>query len=73
MNRPLIWIAVILGFVFLAVAGVYFVVPGGSLPAHMPGFVAGSTRVHFKHGLGALILALALFALAWFQSGPRKA
>lgn len=73
MNKLLVWVTVILGIVFLALAATYFVVPGGSLPAHMPGFVAGSPRVHFKHGLGALILALALFALAWFQSGPKRA
>lgn len=73
MNKPLIWIAVILGIVFLALSVMYFAVPGGSLPAYLPGFVAGSARVHIKHGVGALVLALVLFAFAWFQSGSKKA
>jgi hypothetical protein len=46
--------------------------PAGSLPTYAPGFEPGSTHIHFKHGLGTLILALALFALAWFKSGPKK-
>jgi hypothetical protein len=73
MNKPLVWIAVLFGIVFLVLAATYFVVPAGSLPTFMPGFVAGSARTHFKHGVGSLILALALFALAWFQSGSKKA
>lgn len=68
----MIWGAIILGVGLLVLTAVYWLEPAGSLPAYLPGFEAGSTRVHFKHGLGTLILALALFAFAWFQSGPKK-
>jgi hypothetical protein len=36
----------------------------------MPGFDASMTKTHFKHGIGAVVLGLAAFAFAWFQSGP---
>jgi hypothetical protein len=73
MNKVTIWAATVLGVGLLILTAVYWFEPAGSLPAYVPGFEAGSTHIHFKHGLGTLILALALFAFAWFQSGPRKA
>jgi len=45
MNKPLVSIAAVLGFVFLVHACIYWFVPAGSLPALMPGFVEGSTHV----------------------------
>ncbi len=72
MRKPLPLLAGLLGIVFLALAGMYWLIPAGSLPAFFPGFEAGSPHVHFKHGLGSLILALGLFAFAWFQSAPAK-
>ena len=64
MTRPPPLIAGLLGVVFLALAAVYFLTPAGSLPS----FEAGVGKPHFKHGLGSLVLAVALFAFAWFQS-----
>ena len=73
MSKAVMWIAVILGIVFLALTAVYLLTPAGSLPSYFPGFARGSTHVHFKHGLGAVVLALAFFAFAWFQTGPKRA
>jgi hypothetical protein len=67
MNKPLVSIAAVLGVVFLVLACIYWFVPAGSLPAFMPGFVEGSTHVHVKHGLIALVLALALLGFAWVK------
>jgi hypothetical protein len=67
MKNPLPLVAALLGVVFLALAAAYFLTPAGSLPAFLPGFKAGSDHVHFRHGLVSLIVALALFAFAWFQ------
>jgi len=64
--------AVILGILFITIAIIYFITPARSLPAFFPGYEAGITKTHFKHGLGALILALAAFAFAWFQSGKNQ-
>jgi hypothetical protein len=73
MTKLMIWGAAILGIALLVLTGVYWLEPAGSLPAYIPGFEPGSTQIHYKHGLGTLILALALFTFAWFQSGSKRA
>lgn len=57
---------VVLALVFAAVAVVYFVLPAGSLPSFFPGFEPGSPRIHVKHGVAALAVAIVLFGIAWF-------
>ena len=37
-----------------------------TLPPFLPGFVPESTKPHFNHGLGALIIGLAALAFAWW-------
>jgi hypothetical protein len=72
-KRPqLIVPAVILGILLLAIAALYWIEDASSLPGFFPGHEAGSTHIHFKHGLLAAILGLGCFAFAWFQSGPAK-
>ena len=71
--KPLALVAIVLGVVFLALTVYYFVTPAGSLAAFMPGYEAGATGHHTKHAVAALVVALVLFALAWFQSKPQKA
>jgi hypothetical protein len=71
-HPKLIPIAIIAGIVLLAIAAVYLIEPAGSLPSFFPGHEAGSSHHHVKHGLLAIILALACFVFAWFQSGPTK-
>ena len=66
------WAAVLLGIVFIVLALYYWMTPAGSLPAFVPGFEAGVTTVHIKHGIASFLLGLALFAFAWFQGGPKK-
>jgi amino acid permease len=69
MTKPVPLIAALLGLVSLALAAVYWLIPAGSLPSFLPGFQAGSDHIHVNHALGSLIVALILFALAWFQRG----
>jgi hypothetical protein len=71
-RQNLILPAVLLGVVFLAIAVVYFVDPAGSLPSFFPGYKAGSSHHHTKHGIAAFVVAVALFIFAWFQSGPSE-
>ena len=59
-------IAVVLGLAFAAVAIVYWTVPAGSLPSFVPGFAAGATLVHVKHGLAAAAAAAVCFAFGWY-------
>jgi hypothetical protein len=72
MNKPLPILAGLLGVLFVAAAAFYWLTPAGSLPAFFPGFKASSEHVHVRHALGSLVLALGLFALAWFQSARGK-
>jgi uncharacterized membrane-anchored protein YitT (DUF2179 family) len=67
MRNPLSVVAALLGLVFLALAIAYFVIPAGGLPSFLPGFEAGSEHIHSTHAIVSLIVALALFAFAWFQ------
>jgi uncharacterized membrane protein HdeD (DUF308 family) len=73
--RKLIVPAVVLGVVLVIVAIIYFVEPAHSLPSFFPGHVSAldseANHHHTKHGIAALVVALACFAFAWFQSGPR--
>ena len=50
---------------------VYWLVPAGSLPSVFPGFEAGSPHVHVKHGLAAAVVAVVLFAVAWYAGRSR--
>jgi amino acid permease len=78
MNDPrklMVTTAVLVGVLLVAVAVVYFVTAEHSLPSFFPGHVsAGNTEAnhhHTKHGIAALVVALACFAFAWFQTGPK--
>jgi Na+/H+ antiporter NhaD/arsenite permease-like protein len=68
--------AVILGVALIVVAVIYFVTPEHSLPSFFPGHTSASSAEanhhHTKHGLAALVVALACFAFAWFQTGPKS-
>ena len=73
--RRLIIPAVIVGVALVAVAVIYFVDAEHSLPSFFPGHSSASSpeahHHHTKHGIAALVVALACFAFAWFQSGPK--
>jgi Na+/H+ antiporter NhaD/arsenite permease-like protein len=75
--RKLVVPAVIVGVVLIVVAVVYFVTPEHSLPSFFPGHASATdpeaNHHHTKHGIAALIVALACFAFAWFQTGPKSA
>lgn len=71
-NKFIIILSSLLGVIFVILAVIYWNVPAGSLPHLIPGFEAGSTTIHFKHGLASLILAILLFIFAWFQSGKKS-
>jgi len=74
--RRLVLPAVLLGILLIVVAVVYFVTTADSLPSFFPGHVSANSSEaghhHTKHGIAALVLALACFVFAWFQSGPSE-
>jgi len=70
MTKPLVIVAIVLGVIFLGLMTYYWVTPAGGLAAFMPGYAAGGVAPHHKHAIVALVVALALFAFAWFRSKP---
>ena len=73
--RKLVIPAVVLGVLLIVVAIIYFVTPEHSLPSFFPGHGSASgpeaNHHHTKHGIAALVLAIACFVFAWFQTGPK--
>ena len=61
--------AVLVGLLLLAAAVVYFITPAGALPGILPGYEAGVTTPHTKHGILALALAVCAFVAARFFYG----
>jgi 1,4-dihydroxy-2-naphthoate octaprenyltransferase len=71
-RRILVWLAIVLGVVLIALALVYWVEPAKSLPSFFPGHQAGSSHHHVKHGIAAFLVGLACFVFAWFNSGGER-
>jgi hypothetical protein len=72
-DRLLVALAALVGAILIVLAIVYFTVSAGSLPGFLPGHQAGSSHVHVKHGIAALLVGLACFAFVWFRTGPKRA
>jgi hypothetical protein len=72
-NKTTVIVSIVLGILFLMLAFYYWSTPADLLPHFMPGYDAALNAVHFKHGLGAFILAAAAFIFAWFTSGEKNA
>jgi hypothetical protein len=73
MRKLLVALFVILALVFLGAAIYYFVTPAGKLPhLSMLGYIPGSTHIHSKHGIAALVVAVGFGILAWFYSGKKS-
>jgi hypothetical protein len=64
-------VAIILGLAFVAVAIVYWTMPAGQLPTFLPGFEAGSSLVHLKHGIAAAAAAVLFLAFGWYAGRAR--
>jgi hypothetical protein len=73
-RRSLVPVAALVGAILIVIAIVYFVEPAHALPSFFPGHVSTANHDagshHAKHGVAALVLAMAAFAFAWFASGP---
>ena len=72
MKKPITMLLIIIGVLFIALGIYYFVTPAGSLASWAPGYTAGSTHMHFKHGLAPTFLGLGSWVLAWFSLGAKS-
>lgn len=71
MNKGTVLIASILGIIFIIVGVMYFTQTAGNLPSFFPGHEANSPAHHTKHGIAAIVVGIACFVFAWFQSGNK--
>jgi hypothetical protein len=58
-------LAYLLAIICVIAAVMYYVMPAGSLPTFMPGYVPGSTAIHMKHAIAAAGAAVVLFLIGW--------
>ena len=65
-------LAYLLAIICIILAVMYYVMPAGSLPTFMPGYIAGSSHVHHTHALAAAAAAVVLFVLGWFFGRSRR-
>ncbi len=73
MNKALIALAVIVGIALIIAGVLYFITPARFLPSFFPGYDRALMTHHYKHGIGSVLLGIACFIFAWFQSGKKKA
>ena len=64
-------IAYLMAVVCMIAAGMYYTLPGGSLPTFMPGYDAGSTHIHKMHGFAAITGAI-VFLLIGLSTRRRQ-
>jgi len=55
----------LLAIFYAIVAIISVTTQAGSLPTFMPGYAAGSARIHSTHALAAAIFAVVLFIIGW--------
>jgi len=72
MNKLLAVVAILLGLILIVSGVVYFIEPARYLPSFLPGYDRSLMSHHYKHGIGAILLGIACFIFAWFQSGKKK-
>jgi hypothetical protein len=66
-------LAYVLAIICIILAVMYYVIPAGSLPTFMPGYIAGSSHIHHTHAIAAAVAAVVLFVLGWFFGRSRRA
>jgi uncharacterized membrane protein HdeD (DUF308 family) len=71
-NRALVPVALLAAVLLIVLSVVYFVEPAKSLPSWIPGYQAGSTHHHVKHGIASLFVGLACLVYAWFATGKKQ-
>jgi hypothetical protein len=69
--RLVAYLAYLLAIICAVAAIIYITTQAGSLPTFIPGYAAGSTRIHSTHALAAAIAAVVLFIIGWVVGRSR--
>jgi hypothetical protein len=73
LRSLVIFLGLVIGLFFLALAALYFLVPANALPHFMPGYDPAESKIHITHALGFLVIAIVSFAMSWFRSWATSA
>ncbi len=65
-------LAYLLAIICVIAAVMYFLMPAGSLPTFMPGYITGSDHIHIKRAIIAAVAAIVLFLIGWFVGRARR-
>jgi len=65
-------LAFLLAVACVIIGAMYCVLPGGSLPAFMPGYAADSTRIHMLHGFAAVTAAVVFLLIGLSTTAYRQ-
>jgi ammonia channel protein AmtB len=68
----LAFLALPVSLAFIVLAVWYWTTPAGMLPSFFPGFIDGSSVIHYKHGIAFLLLGFGCLAYAWFATGKKR-
>ena len=69
--RLVAYLAYVLAIICAIAAIIYITTQAGSLPTFIPGYAAGSERIHSTHALAAAIAAVVLFIIGWVVGRSR--
>jgi len=58
------------GVALIIVAAIYLLTPANALPSFFSGYDASDVKIHYKHGVAALVVGVGCLAYAWL-SGRR--
>ncbi|HEV2339618.1 MAG TPA: hypothetical protein VGT05_02495 [Patescibacteria group bacterium] len=72
MQKIVVVLGSIVGFLLIVIAVLYVLEPARSLPQFFPGYSSTLARHHYTHAVAALLLGLGVFAFVWFQSGKKS-
>jgi hypothetical protein len=64
-------LAYLLAIICVIAAIMYFTMQASSLPTFMPGYAAGSARIHTTHALAATVAAIVLVIFGWVVGRSR--
>jgi len=73
MNKKIMNISFVVGFLLIILALIYWLIPGKSLPTFIPGYGRDLTVTHPKRAIASLILGLGALAFGWYQRRKKTA
>ena len=63
LRSLVIFLGLLVGLFFFALAALYFLVPANALPTFMPGYDPEVNKIHLTHAVGFLVMGVLGFAI----------